>query len=134
MKENVQECQVAASMSSIFTLSFIEMTTRPKVVRIARRKGVVVQDCDVYIGRSVTYGGWNLPRSKWANPFSVKDCGGSVAVAVQQYREYILKKPLLLQQLAELDGKTLGCWCKPGLCHGDVLVDLFEERVMMKEV
>jgi hypothetical protein len=26
--------------------------------------------------------------------------------------------------LPELRGKKLGCWCKPGPCHGDVLAEL----------
>ena len=28
------------------------------------------------------------------------------------------------QRLIELRGKTLGCFCKPAACHGDVMVDL----------
>ena len=27
----------------------------------------------------------------------------------------------------ELKGKTLGCFCKPKSCHGDVLVELANE-------
>ena len=26
--------------------------------------------------------------------------------------------------LHELEDKVLGCWCKPGVCHGDVLIEL----------
>lgn len=102
---------------------------KPTVVHIARRGGVVVQNCDVYIGRACNIGGWNLPRSKCANPFSIKDTG-SVSLAVERFHEYILNKPDLLAQLHELEGKTLGCWCKPGPCHGDILVTLFAERCM----
>ena len=29
--------------------------------------------------------------------------------------------------LEELEGKTLGCWCKPKTCHGDVLVELVND-------
>lgn len=71
-------------------------------------------------------GGWNLPESKWANPFTVAQCGGSVKVAIERYREYLLKRPDLLAQIMELDGKVLGCWCKKkplDPCHGDVLVE-----------
>jgi hypothetical protein len=32
----------------------------------------------------------------------------------------------LLNDLHELEGKTLGCFCKPLACHGDVLKDLVE--------
>ena len=101
----------------------------PSVVRIRRSKGVVVQGCDTYIGRAFSYGGWNLVRSKWANPFSIKEAG-SVQAAVEQYRDHILQSPRLLSALNELEGKTLGCWCKPGPCHGDVLVELFQERCL----
>ena len=27
-----------------------------------------------------------------------------------------------MDSLLELKGKTLGCWCKPEDCHGDILV------------
>lgn len=102
--------------------------TPPTVVRLRRTNKGIVQDCDVYIGRRWTYGGWDLPQSKWANPVSVKQCG-SVEIAIQQFEKYIRQKPELLASLCELEGKALGCWCKPGPCHGDVLVRLFCERV-----
>ena len=102
----------------------------PTVVRIKRSKGQVVQDCDIYIGRRCTMGGWNLPQSKWYNPFSIKEYGDAESV-VKKYKEYILSKPELLKDIKELEGKTLGCWCKPGVCHGDVLVELYEDYVRL---
>lgn len=33
----------------------------------------------------------------------------------------------LLKDLHELKGKTLGCFCKPLSCHGDILVRLADE-------
>lgn len=71
-------------------------------------------------------GGWDLPRSEWHNPFTVKDCG-SAEKAVAKYEEYINKKPELLARVSELRGKVLGCWCKKkpsDRCHGDVLARL----------
>lgn len=100
---------------------------RPRVVRLRRERGVVVQDCDVYIGRRCTMGGWNLPQSKWANPCSVASAG-SVAAAVAAFRRHLVASPALTSALAELSGKILGCWCKPGPCHGDVLVEEFLRR------
>ena len=44
--------------------------------------------------------------------------------AIESYREWIVKQPQLLKDLHELKGKTLGCFCKPKSCHGDVLVEL----------
>ena len=89
-----------------------------KVVHCKRKK------YDVYIGRP----------SKWGNPFSHKE--GTLAKykvdtreeAVEKYREYILDNPVLLDALHELKGKVLGCWCKPLACHGDILIELIEER------
>lgn len=68
---------------------------------------------DIYIGRG----------SKWGNPFEIgKD--GTREEVIEKYRLYILNKPELLNSLPELKGKTLGCFCKPKPCHGDVLIEL----------
>jgi len=76
---------------------------------------------DVYIGRP----------SKWGNPFSHKPHGTLAAFivfsreeAVEAYRAWIVQQPALMTALPELQGKTLGCWCKPQSCHGDVLAEL----------
>jgi hypothetical protein len=31
-----------------------------------------------------------------------------------------------VQDLLDLDGKTLGCFCKPKGCHGDIIKDAVE--------
>ena len=82
------------------------------------------EEFDVYIGRP----------SKWGNPFSHK--GGTKAQfrvdtreqAVACYRKWVLEQPELMEALPELRGKTLGCWCAPKACHGDVLLELLGER------
>lgn len=77
---------------------------------------------DVYIGRG----------SKWGNPFTHREgttaefIVGSREEAIAKYEEYIMNKPELFSQLPELRGKTLGCFCKPKSCHGDVLKALCE--------
>lgn len=77
---------------------------------------------DVYIGRP----------SKWGNPFKVGIDGGQQQV-VDMYKEWITKGDgiYLLRDLHEIVGKTLGCWCKPKACHGDVLAKLAEVRGRM---
>jgi hypothetical protein len=83
---------------------------------------------DVYIGRP----------SKWENPFASKPSSlaehhvESKAAAIDAYRDYILSRPDLLADLAELEGKTLGCWCRPGRCHGDVLVELISQGIVQQ--
>ena len=65
-------------------------------------------------------------NSVWANPFKIKGDMTREDV-IQKYREYITEKlPLLKEDLQKLRGKTLGCWCKPEGCHGDVLIELLE--------
>lgn len=81
---------------------------------------------DVYIGRP----------SKWGNPFSHKEGTLSERVvnsreeAIESYKEWITNGDgkHLLNDLDELKGKTLGCWCKPKKCHGDILIKLANQE------
>jgi hypothetical protein len=79
---------------------------------------------DVYVGRP----------SEWGNPFShlpntlAEFKVGSREEAIAKYKEWIVNRPELMCQLWKLEGKTLGCWCKPKACHGDVLIELIEKR------
>ena len=68
---------------------------------------------DVYIGRG----------SKWGNPFRI-GIDGTREDVIKQYGDWIQTQPHLLNSLEELRGKTLGCFCSPQACHGDILVEL----------
>ena len=81
---------------------------------------------DTYIGRG----------SKWGNPFTHIASGTKAQYvvanreeAIAAYREWITQGngKHLLNDLHELQGKTLGCFCKPQACHGDVLVELLNK-------
>ena len=64
---------------------------------------------DIYIGRP----------SKWGNPFTIgKD--GTREEVILKYIDWLEQQPQLLAQISELKGKTLGCWCHPKPCHGDI--------------
>lgn len=98
-----------------------------RVVRIRLRGG---EPWDVYIGREFRKHGHSLDGSVWGNPFIVgRD--GDLENVLQKYEAYIrkrlLEEPSLFQQFLDLRGKTLGCWCKPGPCHGDVLVKIMRD-------
>lgn len=100
----------------------------PTVVHLKKNKeGKLIQGCDVYIGRELRIGVWSLDQSKWFNPFKLGDVG-SASKACEEYEKYLRERPKLLAEIDELEGKVLGCWCKPNLCHGDVLVKLFNEK------
>jgi len=89
---------------------------------------------NVYIGRAgiVFIENKRFPplASTFCNPFKVNTKNVRDDVC-DQFREYmeerIAKDPKLKEQLLHLKGKTLGCWCKPDKCHGDVLVELIEK-------
>ena len=74
----------------------------------------------LYIGRKRTLPALTLPASKWQNPYKITPIGGRKE-AVKKFEKYINKKTDLLQCIGELRGKTLGCWCHPKLCHGNIL-------------
>lgn len=67
----------------------------------------------VYIGRP----------SKWGNPYRIGS-DGTRAEVIAKYETWLRGCPDLLADLPELKDKTLGCWCKPLPCHGDVLARL----------
>jgi hypothetical protein len=92
-------------------------------------------DYDVYVGRP----------SKWGNPFTHIQDGKTLAKyivntrkeAVESYYTWITEGDgkYLLEDLHELKGKILGCWCgnfpdwKPDdelKCHGQVLQQLLK--------
>ena len=65
-------------------------------------------------------------KSKWNNPYPVKKY--SLEESLKMYEEHI-RRSELFDQLDELEGNVLGCWCLPNTpCHGKVLVKLYEER------
>jgi hypothetical protein len=77
---------------------------------------------DVYIGRG----------SIWGNFFTIGKHGDRDCV-IDQYKDFLwnqIKSGLVSrQQLKALDGKTLGCFCKPKACHGDVIAKAVEWAV-----
>ena len=76
---------------------------------------------DVYIGRG----------SKWGNPFKI-GVDGDRKTVINLYREWIIHQPVF-NDIKELRGKTLGCFCHPLPCHGDVLVEFLERNKHGKE-
>jgi hypothetical protein len=79
----------------------------------------------MYIGRNMSYYVKGADGSKWRNPFSVKKYGREECLT--KYETYI-KSSDLYNDLDELKGRTLGCWCKPESCHGDILIKLLKAK------
>lgn len=93
------------------------------VTRIVNMKN---EPYDIYIGRG----------SKWGCPYTIikdrptlaKEIVDTKEEALAKYKEYVLASPELVNSLDELEGKTLGCFCKPDKCHGDVLLELLTQK------
>jgi Domain of unknown function (DUF4326) len=77
----------------------------------------------IYIGRRFTMGGWKLPQSIWANPYTIAKAGDA-ETAVALYDGWLLKpaQAWLRERLPEIAECTLLCWCAAGKpCHGNLL-------------
>jgi hypothetical protein len=62
-------------------------------------------------------------NSAWGNPYELGKDGDRDTVC-ESYMYYFKKKLSLHQQLMDIKGKVLGCWCYPERCHGNYLIDL----------
>lgn len=99
-------------------------------------KGLVVHcmksPYEVYIGRGKD------PQTEewgeWGNRYSHRESASERVIYVDTAEEAVLRYKadlweqinegkLSLERLASLAGKTLGCWCAPECCHGDVLAN-----------
>lgn len=79
---------------------------------------------DVYIGRY--HKDFKKHSFKWGNPFVI-GVDGTREEVIEKYEKWIRSQSFLMKSLPELKDKTLGCWCDPLACHGEVLIKLVDE-------
>jgi hypothetical protein len=76
---------------------------------------------DVYIGRP-----GHGRDGYFGNPFRLRP-GLERDVVLATYRAWFLRRveldPKFRRRVLALRGKTLGCFCKPAACHGDVIAE-----------
>lgn len=93
----------------------------PKTVVVNMKR----EDCDVYIGRA-----GKGQDGFFGNPYRVTRYVDA-AQALLSFRLYFLNRiendSEFRRRVIKLQGKRLGCFCKPGACHGDVIVEWIEE-------
>ena len=93
---------------------------------------------NIYIGRA------KGKKGKWGNPYSHKSGTlakfkvDTVKEAIEAYNEWIRngEGKHLLNDLHELEGKVLGCWCGNFTlkdmdnlkCHGQILLNLLADK------
>jgi hypothetical protein len=112
----------------------IVMSPPPKQVINLRKTSVpgallrlrLGQEGHVYIGRNLQkYVHDTKPEyNKWGNPYPLSKY--SREESFRKYEIYACKN--LMDQLHELSGKTLICWCVPLPCHGHILIKLYKEK------
>ncbi|MBU8855243.1 DUF4326 domain-containing protein [Bacillus altitudinis] len=49
--------------------------------------------------------------------------------AIEMYRRWLITQPRWVKSLRDLKGKTLGCFCSPKQCHGDILVEIANKLI-----
>jgi len=89
---------------------------------------------NIYIGRAnvVFINKMRFPKkaSIFSNPFKIGKDGTREEVC-QKYKSFILQKitkdETLKNELLQLKGKNLGCWCFPEMCHGNIICELIDE-------
>ena len=85
----------------------------------------LLDDNHIYIGRDMSFYVKGATKSKWHNPFRVGK-KHSLDESLKLYEAHV-RGSGLIDEIEELRGKILGCWCKPNGCHGDVLLRILNE-------
>ena len=78
---------------------------------------------NTYIGRKKKL----ILESKWHNPFPITRNSTREQV-VEKFEQHLKDNSELLSNLHHLKGKTLGCWCSPEACHGNVILKLLQKQ------
>jgi len=113
------------------------MAEKPKRIHLKRTKGWRKPGNTVIVSRP----------SKYGNPFNWKDSDLTIIATAKLYAKTAFRQWLkgtnpsprpdledrrqwILNNIADLRGKNLACWCKPGEpCHADVLLELANDEV-----
>lgn len=79
---------------------------------------------DVYIGRA-----GKGKDGYYCNPFPLLK-GEPRGSTLEKFRQYFVKRieedSEFKKNVLSLHGKTLGCFCKPQACHGDIIVEYID--------
>ena len=73
---------------------------------------------DIYVGRP----------SRWGNPYRLAEPESldERLQVIESFRDYLLRRPWMIDELRALKPRRLVCWCAPLPCHADVLAELME--------
>jgi hypothetical protein len=94
------------------------------------------EKCDVKISRRRDNSIPDPPEEGcFGNPFPVQRYGRDKCIEL--HREYFLKRvesdEPFRQAVLSLNGKRIGCFCKPLPCHGDVIKEWLDQQNSKQE-
>lgn len=98
----------------------VKSETMPKVLHV-KQAGKEDTETQTFIGRG----------EKWGNPFIIGRHGNREQV-IHKHRVWLLGSSLF-DDIHELKGKNLVCFCAPEACHGDTLLTLANGRRLWTE-
>ena len=123
LKYSEKQCE----LHTILGLKRLRMSTT-NIVNIVNLNNVkdikqwLQKDGNLYIGRPSE----KVPEEYnfgWGNPYKLVDYYSRRKV-IELYRQHVLSNRHLTENLTEIKGKVLGCWCSPRRCHAEVLHNL----------
>ena len=87
---------------------------------------------NVYVGRRgrifINKEIFHFSGSKWSNPYKVSENHYSLDESISLYKQHLITSGLI-DNVEELRGKNLGCFCdQKQICHAQVLVDILEKE------
>ncbi|MEH6626595.1 MAG: DUF4326 domain-containing protein [Motiliproteus sp.] len=104
-----------------------EKNIKIRVVKISITRVVNIKRDEQFIGLESTKGYEYVGRgSYWGNPYSMYEEGEDRDEVIRKYKydfDYEKFPNKEKCQVYRLAGKRLGCFCKPQVCHADVLAD-----------
>lgn len=85
-----------------------------------------IDNFDVYIGRS-----GQMQDGYFGNPFKGKNKKSNIEMFRDYFYGRLESDEEFKNNVQKLKGKTLGCFCKPKDCHGDVIVEYLENKPLI---
>lgn len=100
-------------------INYNDIRPEIKTTVVNKRK----EQFDIYIGRGSIFGNpySHLPNTK--AEYTCKTREESIELYREYFHERLNTDPYFKAEVLKLKGKTLGCFCKPLSCHGDIIAE-----------
>ena len=81
--------------------------------------------------KDIPFGAVRIDRqTKFGNPFPMlNDSDEERNRVCDEYETWVKTRPRLIEDIKELKGKDLACWCVPKRCHGETIMRIANEEI-----